>query len=132
MNYSQITFQDRQNIYKVTDSYTLTGGMPTPSYIGITVNVALTKYDLDNLKELTVLDLDKYLYISSRTVVGMNRNPVIPISVDNALVVASHFPDILLPEIINYCLDMDGAHFLELTFSETINVSSVIPSSITI
>ena len=62
----------------------------------------------------------------------MNRNPIIPINVDNALVVASHFPDILLTEIINYCLDMDGAHFLELTFSETINVSSVVPSSITI
>ena len=43
----------------------------------------------------------------------MNRNPVIPINIDNALVVASHFPDILLTEIINYCLDMDGAHFLE-------------------
>ena len=65
MNYSQITFQDRQNISEVTDSYTLTGGMLTPSYIGITVNVALTKYDLDNLKELTVLDLDTYLFNTS-------------------------------------------------------------------
>ena len=56
LNYLQITFQDRQNISEVTESYTLTGGTSTPSYAGVTINVSLIKYDPDNLKDLTMLD----------------------------------------------------------------------------
>ena len=135
LDLTQITLQDSQNISNSIENYTLTGGIPTPAITGVNIEIALTKFDLDNLKALTMLGTtlnNTHLYLTVDTVLDMNHNPINEISSENAQQAASLNADIIAPILIQYCLDMDGNPFLELTFSETVNVSSLDPTLISL
>jgi len=135
LDLTQITLQSHQNSENATEIYTLTGGLPTPTITGVTITISLTKFDLDNIKSLTMLATtlnDTYLYLTDITVYDMNRNPIIPINSTDAQQAVSLDADMTPPVVVQYCLDMDGSPYLELTFSETVNVSSLNPSLISL
>ncbi len=122
-------------IIDVSENYTLTGGTPDPPITGVTVEIAITKFDLDNIKALTLLANtvnDTYLYLSVETVLDMNRNAIIPINSTEAQQAASLDRDITPPAVVQYCLDLDGSPYLELTFTETVNVTSLDPTFISL
>ena len=133
---NQITLQSHSNISMADESYDLTGGDIDPSFTGVTIVVTLTKYDTDNLKEMTKLANnvnDTYISFLPQTVYDMARNPIIPIDDDNGTQAASLEQDAIRPELLGYCFDLDGGEpYLQLTFSETVNVTSIRPQAISL
>ena len=124
----ELTLQNTQNGSESSEVYRLTGGDLNPAVTGVTIVVTLTKYDTDNLKELTFLGTtvnDTFISFPDTLIADMNNNPIIPIDQFNATMAAGLTADIIPPEIIKFSLDLDGAPCLELTFSETVNVSSL-------
>ena len=133
LDLTDLTLQNTPNISEASETYTLTGGDLNPTITGVTVNVTLTKFDTDNLKELTYLGTtinDTYISFPDTLVVDMNDNPIISINQFNATMATGLDADIIPPELIKFSLDMDGAPCLELIFSETVNVSSLDPARI--
>ena len=135
LDLTQINLQNTPNISDSTETYTLTGGIKSPPVTGVTVTVQLTKFDLDNLKALTMLGTnvnDTYLFLTMTTVLDQNTNSIVPISSSSAQMAFSLEADIIPPTLVQWCLDLDGTAFIELTFSETVNVSSLDPALISL
>ena len=135
LNLQQITLQSSSDISSADEHYTLTGGQLLPNFTGVSINVTLTKYDTDNLKALTLLGNsrhDTYLSFLTETVFDMAGNPIVVISNTTAQMAAGLKQDIIYPELLSYCLDMNASPYLEMRFSETINLTSVLPSRLTL
>ena len=75
---------------------------------------------------------DTYLYLTAAALFDQNMNRVVPISSSDAQMAFSLAADIIPPTLVQWCLDLDGAPYLELTFSETVNVSSLYPDLISL
>ena len=65
-----------------------------------------------------------YITITFDLVTDMNRNRIVPISVNNALRVQTLTGDRISPQLLSFELDLDSGELM-LTFSETINASSL-------
>ena len=57
----------------------------------------------------------------------MNGNNIVNISISNAQQATSHYPDSDLPVLVSYTLDLNTG-ILALTYSETVNVSTLNPN----
>ncbi len=112
--------------------YTLTGGNIAETFNNTDFALDLTTFDLNEIKILSNLAVSinsSYLAFDGALLTDMNGNFVRPVSM--VPVQASLFvPDSVPPELLEYHLDMDNG-YLHLTFSETISVSSIFPSSFT-
>jgi hypothetical protein len=90
--------------------------------------------DVNELKRYTDIGTgytDTFLYFSNVTLVDMNNNSVVPVYDAMADQVDVFIPDGVDPFLVNFTLDMNTG-LLDLTFSETVNVSSLNTSSIQI
>ena len=132
LNISEITLQNRQ--LAATQQHTLQMGDPPllsvlPSEEDYHVLVVdLGTNDTNILKVLTDLATHKdnaYISITSRVVDDMNRNAIVPIPTFNAQIVDNFFEDLVRPELVGFEFDLDAGQ-LVLTFSETINASSLL------
>ena len=132
LNISEITLQNRQSTS--TESHTLQMGDPLllsilPSeedYHILTIDLGTN--DTNILKVFTDLathENNVYISITSRMIDDMNRNAIIPIPTFNAQRVDNFFEDLVRPELVGFEFDLDAGQ-LVLTFSETINASSLL------
>ena len=98
----------------------------------ITISVGLD--DLNNIKSLPNLAVDistTFLSISSGTVLDTSGNPIVPIPPSNAIQASTFTEDVTAPALTEFSLDINTG-LLSLTFSETVNVSSLDTTAITL
>ena len=132
LNISEIILQNRQ--LAASEQHTLQMGdpplfsvLPSEDDYHILV-VDLGTNDTNILKVFTDLATHEdnvYISITSRTVDDMNRNAIIPIPIFNAQRVDNFFEDLVRPALVGFEFDLDAGQ-LVLTFSETINASSLL------
>lgn len=116
-------------------NYSLTGGENLPlTYDSTEFQIKLTFADRNELKRLTDLATsqeDTFVGITSGFIEDTNGNIVIPINTTNPLQVTNYTADSTRPELVSFNLDMDSL-ILTLEFSETMNVTTLNVSEITI
>ncbi len=140
LNVSGITLQSTEEaIDGLTQSYILTDlprpfGSYTPSGNSPVVEIEIGETDSNVIKFLTDLaqsDNTTYLVISADTIDDMNGNNVVAISDANATEVDVYLRDVTGPVLRNYSLNLTSER-LYLTFDETVDFDSIIPSLIII
>ena len=129
INFTAITLVDSDLPFLL--SYTLRTGAVGADNSPI-VEVQVLREDEDELKRrdgLATLSNDTYLLVSSDTIQDMDGNPVLEIAVP--IPVRRFVADVTAPRLVNFTLDLT-ADVLVLTFSETVNVSSLVISSLSL
>ena len=127
-----VQLQDSALFSQAMHSYNLTGGVKQPNTTATVLELHLTRYDADNIKQLTNLATavnNSFLAISSQAVSDMNANALVAISSESALRAHTFGFDVTIPRLTAFSLDINHG-ILELTFSEAINATSLIPTSI--
>ena len=114
-------------------NYTLMGGVVIGGDDPV-IELHLNFEDLNNIKaivEVATGEDNTYVSIINETVRDMNGNQVIEVSPEEAIGVTSFGSDTVPPELVSFDLDLDILQ-LHLTFNETVNVSSLTVSEITL
>ena len=99
------------------------------------VVIRLDNRDLNQIKILTNLSTivtNTYVSITSSLIKDMNNNKAAAINTDSPLLVQNYTPDTRRPSLTSFDLDMDGSGSLTLTFSESVNVSSLDVTKVTL
>ena len=133
LDLSQFALQHAQDVVDPQLVHILTGGVvngdPNP---WIAIN--LTDTDLNEIKrliELATHEGNTYLRMAAAGIQDMNDNYVVPVTDFNALRVSRFTPDETRPELTGFDLNLSTERLI-LTFSETVNTSSVIVTGITV
>ena len=137
LNISQITLQSTRNRTSDTQWVTLTmGELPLHSHSSSddfhSLVVDLGQTDTDRIKAMTRLGTsvdNTFITFSSDLLEDMNRNPIVPISINNAQQVRTFYEDLVPPRLLSFDLDLNTGRVI-LTFSEAINASSLKVSAI--
>ena len=98
------------------------------------VDVVLLEEDLNDIKRQLNLATDvnnTFISITNGFVQDMSRNEVTPITLDAPLMAGGYFEDLIAPELRNFTLDLT-LEVLILSFSETVDPTSVDPTSFTL
>ena len=99
----------------------------TPSSSGLSIVVTLSPEDLNEIKRIDTLLVDvetSYITITDLFIEDMNGNSIVPVINGFALQASGFIPDMSRPFVSSYSLDMDSG-YVAITFSETVNVSSI-------
>ena len=134
-NPSTITLQDQLSFPVV--QHTLTGGTWDPQFQN-DITLTLTIEDLNELKRLIGL-ADRpdttYISLTSEAVRDMisnfESNPIVEIPPFASVLTSRYTPDAISPRLVGFSLNLTS-ETLELTFDETVNVSSLAIDLITI
>ena len=125
-----ITLQNSSTSDEV--NVTLTGGSVTNIINSIFVDVLLDISDLNELKrirEIAITPYNTFLTIEYGSILDMNDNLLVAINSSFALQADNVEEDLTSPVLVSFDIDLDaGALFL--TFSETVEASSLTPTSI--
>ena len=130
LNTSRITLQN--DAINATAMYTLTGGTPVPNDTAVQLSIYLTEDDLNLINRIENLATDtdsSYLTITDGFVTDFNNNEIENIT--EGLPSSAFRMDMLPPTLTGYDLDVNMG-ILQLTFSETVNSTSLNVSAITI
>ena len=130
LNPTQLWLQSSAN---ATFSYNIISGNQSLPYSTV-VSLTVSENDLNSIKNLTTIATSKsntFIYISSNFISDMNDNPVIAIIYSNAKQVNTFKFDSESPTLLRFSVDL-STEILSLTFSETINSSSLNPQAITL
>ena len=131
ISYTSFTLQnDRENF---TANYTLTSGS-SPNINGLSVMITFTDDDLNAIKQLTDLFVSNetsFLSFTSDAIMDMASVSVSPRPTNNALPATMYINDTTSPILIQFDLDMNLG-YINLTFTETVNASSVQFDAITL
>ena len=133
LNVTQITVLSSQN---ETDAqlHTLTSGSVTTSSDNTTINIQLSEYDLNAIKFFYELAQDvnsMFLSVTELAITDMNSNEVLGIPYSEALMVSTFFSDITGPYLRTFDLNLTS-ETLTLHFDETVNISSIIYTRLTL
>ena len=125
----------QMDVDNIFSNYSLTGGENLPLMFDSTeFQIKLTFVDRNELKRITDLATsqeDSFVAITSGFIEDTNGNVVVPVNVTNPLQVTNYISDLTPPELISFNLDMDS-RLLTLEFSETVNVTTLNVSEITL
>lgn len=128
---TQITIQNTPS--GPTSMHTLRGGVVTQRDNTI-IDVSVTRNDLNDIKrqtQLATVRSNTYVSITSATVMDMNRNMIVAVSMSNAMLVGSYADDVTGPAILGFDLDYDDG-VVTLYLEETVDVSTFQVSGITL
>ena len=131
LNFGSIVFQNRLN----TEQYKLTAGDILEPYDDIIVEIQLNNTDLNEIKKREDLATDgnnTYISIDMYLIEDMNANLNLPRFPQDPLQASNYIADEVRPLLLSFQLDMDGEGLLQLSFSETVNVSSLVVSAVTL
>ena len=120
--YNMFRLQNSQ--FNYTSSYTLTNGVTT-LVNGLQAYVFIQFNDLNYIKARDTLFISRntsYLYLGPNAVVDMAYNP--SVYTDPPIHATQFYMDIIQPYLVSYSADLNSG-LLNLTFSETVNVSSL-------
>ena len=131
LDFTQISFLGGND--SSYDSYALTGGNVVTHRGGV-VTVLLSKDDLDVLKsreDIATSFVDTFISVTNETIRDMDGNFVRGVGPSQPLPVNYYGEDITSPVLVSFTLDMDDGN-LRMTFSETVDVSSLEISEVSI
>jgi len=123
---THLVLQGSETFTNLQQMLRLTGGT-SPSFDGLMILLRLSISDLNELKRNDMLytSIDTaFLTVNYSFVSDMAGNPVAPIMDGNAMQAVAYRNDTTMPRLFGYSLDMDSG-MLNLSFSETMNVSSL-------
>lgn len=124
---TSITLQSVHNATLSRDQYRLTGGslISLTDSTMLTLMVTITDLDVIKARGIALDNTTTWLTMDNSTALDMSDNPVVPI-VNNfdAEPVSSYTADTTSPYLVNFTLDLT-LEVLRLTFSETVDASSV-------
>ena len=106
----------------------------TEDVIDSAISIQLGSNDLNELKRLTQIATNinnSYVSFSQFSIIDTNENQVISQPYDNPIKVSSFTRDTTRPRLLYFSIDMDSG-LLNLTFDETVNVSSLLHTEITL
>ena len=130
---------DAEYVINETSSYTLSlsshieGGTPIGQDSTVII-VALSTSDLNEIKQRETLATDPnntFLAINSFGISDMSGNNIVSITSSSAKRVLSFYEDNIEPVLVDFDLDMNTGQ-LTLTFSETVNGSSLVATELTL
>lgn len=101
--------------------------LPLSSFNSPVLSIHLSHFDLNTIKALTELatnDADTFLSITTTAVRDMVGNYVEDVNVSQPLEVTNYTTDTTRPQLRGFSFDLDAGS-LTLTFTETVNVSSL-------
>ena len=127
---TQFTVHDDDTTPTSEYHWSLTTGSYASGIYWPIVTIYLSDDDLNEIKRqigLAISNETTYLSITSSALIDMNNNSVIP----TTLSVSNFTDDITDPYLISFALD-NNEGILYLTFSETVDVSSIDPTQITL
>ena len=133
LNLTTITVQNAQQSTGITNMYSVSELGTRQNSDGPIITVRLSDFDLNEIKRRPLLATDvgsTFITVRSSTVFDMQMNYLVPIPNGGALQVSAVTPDMTLPRLVQFNLDMDSAN-LTLTFDEAVNASSLASSGIT-
>ena len=130
-----VTIQDAAT---ATTSYTLTGGSPQQTSLNSTLDILLLNSDLNAIKADTDLATNQnnvYLSLAPEALQDTFGNPVAEVPDGAAIPVTTFTDDTTPPEVSTF--DLRNAPngidvILVVVFSETVNASTVVPTSFTL
>ena len=131
LRFSSIWIQNEGN----TQQHQLTAGEVIMPADDIVVVIRLNNSDLNEIKKEEDLATDNnntYIAVDMFLIQDMNQNYNVPQFPQNPLQVTNYTEDLVRPHLLEFQLDMDGEGLLQLSFSETVNVSSLLVSAITL
>ena len=126
-----ITFQNEQ----ADEMWTLQYPGALLSNDSTMVLIRVDNRDLNQIKIMTNLSTDvvnTFISITQDLIEDMNNNKVAVIYPNSPLAVLNYTEDTRRPSLVNFDLDMDGTGSLTLTFSESVNVSSLDVTQVTL
>ena len=112
------------------ESFTFTQNSYTTSLYSTVINIGIGREDANGIKRLSLLVQSRnstYLSITSDAIDDMNLNQVYP----NYLIADSYTPDFSPPILLEFVLNLT-AETIALSFDETVRVSSIEATRITI
>ena len=134
LNVNQLTLTATTNDTSDELSFTLTTKSQSTSLNIPEIVVKIDNDDLNELKKrpnLVISENTTYIYMSDEAIRDMFNNPNVEITPVQATKVSLHTQDITQPELNGFCLDMDTG-VLTLSFTETVNTSSLNTAGITL
>ena len=133
LNVANISLLSSRNVSEAV-VYTLTSGSATPSNDNTTIAIKLSREDQNAIKYYSELVQDEnstFLSLTNLTITDMNSNPVIPILPTASLTVSTYLRDETGPILESFDLNLTS-EMLTLHFDETVNVSSLLFTHLTI
>ena len=132
-NPSALSFQSTRS--QLTPAYTLTGGN-TVGNVSSVVDLHLSEFDLNQLKQLE-LCVDRngsgcYISFNKELVTDTFQLPVNPVNSTNSEPVFDYIPDVISPYLVEFAMFDANSAVVILSFSETVNVSTLNFSAIVI
>ena len=131
---SGITILNSDSLATATQFYTLTGGRTSPNITDVAFQLIFNFDDLSAIQERTDLATgieNSYITLEAGSIFDMNGNEVIEVPTTDALQAIDHSPDLTSPMLEYFTFDLNMGLLL-LTFSESVNVSSLNTSLFTI
>lgn len=136
LSVSQLTIQDGsypdQSLSFTPGNTSFTTFSVSPDWPEIEIQIG--SIDLNEIKRLTQLAISTdstYLTLTQDLVNDMNENQVVPVMNDIAIGASNFTPDTTEPILLSFEISMDSGE-VRLTFSETVDVSTLDLSSITL
>ncbi|XP_062519236.1 uncharacterized protein LOC134194325 [Corticium candelabrum] len=123
-----LTMQSRANASLHAQSHVISNSSYVQSGDNAVISIRLEFLDFNAIKRFTNLAVSKettYLSIAAGSVSDMVGNLIAKVGVSRGLPATQFTPDIVRPLLNSYTLDMD-APSLTLSFSETVNISSLL------
>ena len=131
INVSELTLTDHSSRY--TSAYTLSTSTHSTTDSS-QIDIFLSKMDLDSITALTSLATDTsstFLVASQEAVRDMRGNTLNEIPFSSALPVSNYTADTTNPQLSSFSLNLSSLQ-LALTFTETVLVTSFVPTEITL
>jgi len=120
----QITLQN----VLMTEFWQLLAGQVLTTTDDTVVEIKVDTRDLNEIKvrtDLATIENNTFVSVTGRLIQDMNLNWNDPISPIQPTRVSEFTADFVEPELVSFDLDMDGSGLLILTFTESVNVSSL-------
>ena len=125
---TQLTLASGRNVSDSAHTYTLTNTSSTTNQLNLpTLAIALSVFDLNRIKQITVLCMSRnnsYLYLTGLTVADTFGNLNLRVPPSQAIQALLFTPDKTPPMFVGFDLDMNTGTFT-LTFSETVNSATL-------
>ena len=127
-----VALQDRQ--FNPSQTVGLTSGSSTTSPDGTEVVIMLSTDDFNAITAtfpLASMEENTFITLAASTVLDTNGIPSVEIRSSNALQITNHTADQTPPTLDDFDFDVNSGR-LTLVFSESVNVSSFMPTQVTI
>ena len=134
LDLQEITFHNGQ--VNETQSYQLQSGYANNENLAgqVEIEVTISNTDLNELKRreyLATSSINTFISITQYLILDMNKNQNVEITTDNSTEAAVFIPDVRAPILLSFELDLTLER-LTLSFSETVNASSLAVEGITL